>query len=249
MLHHSMVRLSVLAVLLVVLLGASSGALPAMRAQAQKVPQACSATLGTYVVGTPQSSQSNVAGGAVLPPLILSGLSGTITVSGAPACGATYAGHFDLHLAYRPPLVEGAHPGQGSSTSATILPAPIFGTSVLTATGTFGADAAHPADPMYVAVGGTVIYGHYSYSCPPICGNQPRGNNGSTIVCPDGGCPLPRPVVSGVVHFTAVTGYVHLQGTATPALVLAFIPPPDTSGQTSGTVAFQPLVLYGRRVA
>lgn len=240
-------RTAVLTALVAALLGAAgTGGLSPLRARAQRVSQACAAVLGTYAVGfarLPETSGGPRAGVAPFVYPAYGGLSGTITLSGATACGSKTAGSFSVHLAY--PRLPVAQARSGSPGGLTPIPAPISGTTVLTATGAFGADAAHPNDAAYLAVSGTVTYGRYAPVCFGTCPAQ--SSHGPATVCPEGGCRLPRPTVTSVVSFSAVTGYLRFQSSTLGTVVLAFLPPPDTSVTSQGAAAFDPLVLSGRK--
>jgi hypothetical protein len=248
-LHHRALPVVLLAALAAVALGVTHGGALLGSAQAQKTSQVCAAALGTYIVGATPAPESNGAtrSGAAFPyPYYYGGLSGTIVLTGSPACGTRLAGSFSVHYRYQPPpALKVPVPQGGASRAPTILPAPISGTTVLTATGTFGADPAHPTDPGYVSVSGTVTYGRYTYGCYPVCSNAQR--NGAAIVCPEAGCATPHISVTSVVPFTAVTGYLRARTGSAATLVLAFLPPPDTAAATPDATAFQALVLSGRR--
>jgi len=219
------------------------------------VAPACAA-VGTYTVGPrglgilsqPKSPQLG-GSAAVYPypyPYATGVLTGTVTLASYSACGVPTAGTFAVHALLLPPYPYPTPPHTNGSAGGVIAQPAIFGTTVLTATGTFAQDPAHSKDPGYVSVGGTVTYGRYGYNygCAPIC-DQPRGHG--TIICPQGGCGQPgKPVVSRVVTFTGITGYLRLHAGPPAALALLFLPPPEPVATVS---SIQPVSLYGVRLA
>ena len=224
----------------------------APRAEHRSAPAPACAAIGTYIVGSrnlgilPQPKGSQPGGGAAVYtyPYATGVLTGTITLASYSACNVPTAGAFAVHALLRPPYPYPAPPRANGSGGAIAQPA-IFGTTILTATGTFAQDPAHPKDPGYVSVGGTVSYGRYGYGCAPVC-EQPQAH--STIICPQGGCGQPgTPVVSRVVTFTGITGYLRVHAGRPASLALLFLPPPEPA--TIAAPLAQPVSLYGVRPA
>ena len=221
----------------------------APRAAHRAAPAPACATVGTYIVGPrslgvlPQPGSSPT----LYPyPYTTGVLTGTIGIASYSACGVPTAGSFAAHLLLRPPYPYPAPPRAGGSGSSAVIAQPaIFGTTVLTATGTFVQDPGHPKDSGYISVSGTVSYGRYSYGCATIC-DQPQVHG--AIACPQDGCgQLGKPVVSRVATFTGITGYLRLQAGPPAAVALLFLPPPEPSATTAS--ASQPISLYGLRRA
>jgi len=206
--------------------------------------------LGTYFVGprgigiVPQPKGPQPGGAPALYPYPYATgvLTGTVTLSSYSPCGVPTAGSFAVHALLRPPYPYPAPPRPGGFGSGAVIAQPaIFGTTVLTATGTFLQDPGHPKDPGYVSVSGTISYGRYGYGCAPIC-DQPQGRG--AIACPPDGCGQPgKPVVSRVATFTGITGYLRLQARPPAAVALLFLPPPEPA--TSVASASQPISIYG----
>lgn len=240
--HHIVARALLVAALIAIALGVRGG-LATSGAQARTVRQACAATEGTYAVGA--VSGATPRAGVIPANPFVGGLSGTITLKRVPACGGAFAGSFAVHA--RRELVPVPQPrGQaGSSSVAVTVPGVPVATTVLTATGTFGADPAHPGISSYVVVSGTVTYGHLNISCAPPGGAPPTDAMTGSVAA--AGCGAPRPTVTSVATFSAVTGYVRAQGGTPPTLTLAFLPPPDVATAATSGAAFQALVLVGRR--
>ncbi|MGH2409832.1 MAG: hypothetical protein ACRDGS_05610, partial [Chloroflexota bacterium] len=158
-------------------------------AQAHQAAAACAA-LGRYHVGRPiptpiePAPQSTGSGSpsspaAIAQPYLGMGvLTGTITLSAYTTCGSATSGSFSVALSpVRVPLSlapSSGHVGitgtaRTGTTAAIVYPGSI-GTTILTATGTFGQDPAHPKDPLYLRVDASVTYGRVTLGCPPLCG-------------------------------------------------------------------------------
>ncbi|HWE61531.1 MAG TPA: hypothetical protein VHB98_07455 [Chloroflexota bacterium] len=247
LLHHSS-RAFLLVAALVCVLSVSPGRLSVVQARAPGAGPACAAALGAYVVGLPPLAVPGTtprSGAPAIPYPYYGGLRGTILLSGAPACHTNPAGSFNVHLEYQASSGAGSSKQHGSSGAAGAYPVlPLSATSVLTATGTFSPDAAHPNDPTYVSVSATITYGRATYPCSACF--APR--NGASIVCPEAGCGPVHLIVARVVTFTNITGYLHLQSGSPATLALAFLPPPDMAVATTAAMAVQPLILSGRRL-
>ena len=210
--------------------------------------------LGTYLVGPraigivlqPKGPQPGGAPALYPYPYTTAVLTGTVTLAAYSACGVPTGGSFAVHALLRPPYPYPAPPRAGGSGSGAVIAQPaIFGTTVLTATGTFVQDPGHPKDHGYVSVSGTVSYGRYSYGCAPIC-DQPRAHG--AIACPQDGCGQPGvPVVSRVATFTGITGYLRLQAGPPAGVALLFLPPPELVATAAS--ASQLIFLYGLRGA
>lgn len=242
------------------LAGPWSGAQAATIRHASKA--GCDA-LGTYHVGPtipppvinpPQTSGQGAStpGVAIAYPIMGGTLAGTITLTAYTGCGSPTVGSFTVALSrYRGPLPMTTNSGTGKGQvteqgTATYVAQPIIGgTTVLTATGTFKQDPAHPTDPSYLSVDASVTYGRYILSCPPLCGAQKAPG---TMMCVPMGCHTGE-TISRVADFTAVTGYLSLQTGKPATLALSFLPPPDPKAITANATlaSLQPITLLGTR--
>ncbi|HVA92538.1 MAG TPA: hypothetical protein VNL71_22180 [Chloroflexota bacterium] len=233
-------------------------------AQAHQGGASCAA-LGVYHVGRTipppiiPLPQGSIKGGAptttaIAYPFLGGGvLTGTITLSSYTACGSPTAGSFSVALSQnRIPLpmasTSGA-PVTGQTTITSTLTLVMASSTVLTATGTFKQDRAHPNDPVYLSVSGSATYGRYVLGCPPLCGAQKAPD---APMCVPVGCKTGE-TVSRVSNFTGITGYLRVQPAGSGALAslaLDFLPPPDPKAASPDVAMsfMQPVSLVGTRL-
>jgi hypothetical protein len=215
------------------------------------VTSATCAALGTYQIG----SQFVPAGQAPLkmgkpgvtatsaskPAYVLPGwtLQGTLTLSSYTGCGTPTRGSFTVSrkIAGNPVTPQ----SQSGSRPAIVCRVPCWQppTGIVTATGQFVQDPAHPNDPLYLSVNATITTVYPGPRMGRPCSVQY-------------GCPGVS-LITSTVSMNAVTGYLVVSGVgkavatsgsanaraAMPSSVqqvtLSFLPPP-TRGATSSTV-------------
>lgn len=206
-------------ILTVIRPGPPAGA-PAL-ASAAWARRACPA-LGLYPVG-PRLAQAHVAARPARqrqPPLSPWRLAGTLRLTAFRGCGHPTAGTF---------AVAGDLLGQPVQSGGITVTVPCAAScwgpplAVISATGTFQQDGAHPDDALYVRVRATLISAQPRVPVPASCLQS---------------CPLGPPTR---LAFRAVTGYVQVAPGA--HVTLSFFPPPPVS------VSQLPLavVIYGWR--
>lgn len=212
--HRSMLSAIVLVALVASGAGMTLSSTPAAHAAAGK---ACTNAAVTYIVGPRTVQQANGVPSNATPirpgALPFGGLSGFLVLNAYPPCGGP-TGSFNVHgtAPIRPYPVPYAG---GASTKGRATAVLMTATTVLTTTGTFAPDPAHPTDPTHVVVSGTVTYGRYQFG-GPLPQTPKRG-----FACSLKTCPM-RTVVVRTVSFANIPGSLRLQGTL---LVLSFAPP------------------------
>lgn len=225
---------------------AAQAAAPAASATHGRVAASCAA-LGAYQVGprvvpyvqshvhaTPPSarSQSHAVPIVVWPAWTLRG---TLTIAAYTGCGSPTSGTFSVQRTVIGPPVE--QPNRSGSIVCDV-PCARQLTGIVSATGTFAQDPAHPGDATYLRVSATIT----SARPGPMMGRS---------CSPSTGCP-PARVITSTVTFSDVTGYLQVNSgdrAAVPADVvqrtatLSFLPPP----MATGSLTPSPVVLLGWR--
>lgn len=193
---------------------------------------ACSA-LGTYQVGprvlptagpvqghqtAPGVPTHSSAPTAIAWPATV--LRGKLVITAYSGCGSATQGTFEVSRSLLGPLPT-VPPAQGKAIACAV-PCWWSPSGIITATGRFSQDPAHPSDPTFVTVSATITTARPGPQMGRPCSVQ-------------SGCPPPS-IITTTVAITGITGY--LQATAgkiattqgytgtTQTATLSFLPPP-----------------------
>ena len=215
--------------------GALVGAARGTTAQARGAPSKMScAVVGTYYIGPrvmPEQSHArpgvlSVAGRPSRPTTAIAigpwTSTGTLTISAYSGCGQSTSGAFTVRRSLMGPPIERPQTGRTSIACIAGRPCGFPVTGVISATGSFAQDVAHPQDPTYVTVSATVVTGRPGPQLGRPCSA-------------DTGCPPPT-VIRSTVTFSNVTGYLQTTSDGQTA-TLSFLPPPANGGQPPAVMA------------
>jgi hypothetical protein len=219
--------------------GAAAGT--ALAHPAPAAPKGNCAVPGTYHVGprvlplagaargrarvqTPAAGQAT-AGPALAWPAWL--LRGTLVISTYIECSGATMGSFAVYRTPVGPPLYGAR--RGTPALPCAVPCWLPPAGVISATGRFAQDPAHPHDATYLLVSATVTTAHLRPRLGLPCSNLT-------------GCPLAMTMTS-TATFREVTGYLQVPAPVGQRVTLSFLPPPVASTAPAPTV----LVLQGWR--